>query len=72
MQAVKGPGADPDYYGVVNEPSARRLRVMFNGEVIADSTNAQLMFETRHQPVYYFPVSDVRMDLLEPTDHGST
>lgn len=72
MQAVKGPGADPGYYGVAIEPSARRLRVMFNGEVIADSTNTQLMFETRHRPVYYFPISDVRMDLLEPTDHGTT
>ena len=45
---------------------------MFNGEVIADSTDARLMFETGHRPVYYFPVSDVRMDLLTSTDHGST
>ncbi len=72
MQAVKGPGADPKYYGVAIEPSARRLRVMFNGEVVADSTNTQLMFETRHRPVYYFPTGDVRMDLLESTDHGTT
>lgn len=72
MPAVKGPGADPDYYGVVIEPTERRLRVVFNGEVIADSSDVQVMYETRHQPVYYFPVADVRMDLLEPTDHGST
>lgn len=72
MQAIKGPGTDPKYYGVVIEPSARRLRVMFNGQTIADSTNTQLMFETRHRPVYYFPTSDVRMDLLESTDHGTT
>jgi uncharacterized protein (DUF427 family) len=31
-----------------------------------------LMFETRHRPVYYFPTADVRMDLLESTDHGTT
>ncbi|HIF12580.1 MAG TPA: DUF427 domain-containing protein [Dehalococcoidia bacterium] len=72
MQAVKGPGADPKYYGVVTEPTERRLRVMYNGEVIADSTNAQLMFETRHRPIYYFPIVDVRMDLLESTDHATT
>jgi uncharacterized protein (DUF427 family) len=40
--------------------------------VIADSTNAQLMFETRHRPIYYFPIADVRMDLLESTDHATT
>jgi adenylate cyclase len=72
MQAVKGPGADPKYYGVVIEPTERRLRVMYNGEVIADSTNAQLMFETRHRPIYYFPIVDVRMNLLESTDHATT
>ncbi len=72
MPAVKGPGADPDYYGVAVEPSARRLRVMFNGEVVADSRSALLMYETRHQPVYYFPITDVRMDLLEPTDNSTT
>ena len=72
MQAVKGPGVDPKYYGVVIEPTERRLRVMYNGEVIADSTNAQLMFETRHRPIYYFPIVDVRMNLLESTDHATT
>ena len=71
MQAVKGPGIDTDSRVAV-EPTARRLRVMFNGEVIADTTNARLMFETGHRPVYYLPMSDVRMDLLKSTDHGST
>ena len=51
------------------EPSPRRVRVKFNGEIIADSTNAHLLFETRHLPVYYFPRSDVRMDRMTATDH---
>lgn len=71
MPAKKGPGIDTDNR-VAIEPTAKRLRVMFAGEVVADSTNAQLMFETSHRPVYYFPTSDVRMDLLEATGHGST
>lgn len=56
-------------YRITFEPSPRRVRVKFNGEWIADSTNAHLLFETRHLPVYYFPRRDVRMDLLRPTEH---
>jgi uncharacterized protein (DUF427 family) len=59
---------NPDYK-VTLEPWPRRVRVKFNGETIADSTNAHLLFETRHLPVYYFPRADVRMDLLTATDH---
>jgi uncharacterized protein (DUF427 family) len=58
---------NPDYK-ITFEPSPRRVRVKFNGETIADSTNAHLLFETRHLPVYYFPRSDVRLDLMTPTD----
>jgi uncharacterized protein (DUF427 family) len=59
---------NPDYK-VTLEQSPRRVRVRFNGDTIADSTNAHLLFETRHLPVYYFPRADVRTDLLIPTDH---
>src|SRR5579859_4128806 len=50
------------------EASPRRVRVRFNGEVIADSTRAVLLRETGHLPVYYFPPEDVRQDVLQPTD----
>jgi uncharacterized protein (DUF427 family) len=59
---------NPDYK-VFLERSPRRVRVKFNGEWIADSTAARLLYETRHLPVYYFPRADVRMDNLVPTDH---
>ena len=59
---------NPDYK-ILFEPSPRRVRVTFNGATIADSTNAHLLFETRHLPVYYFPRADVRMELLTPTAH---
>jgi uncharacterized protein (DUF427 family) len=50
------------------EVSPRRVRVKFNGEIIADSKRALLLRETGHSPVYYFPPEDVRQDVLEPTD----
>jgi uncharacterized protein (DUF427 family) len=56
-------------YKILFEPSPRRVRVAFNGATIADSTNAHLLFETRHLPVYYFPRQDVCMELLAPTAH---
>jgi uncharacterized protein (DUF427 family) len=59
---------NPDYK-VTLEASPRRVRIKFNGEWIADSSAAHLLFETRHLPVYYFPRADVRMDLMAPTDH---
>jgi uncharacterized protein (DUF427 family) len=60
----------PDYT-ITLERSPRRVRVKLNGETIADSTRAHLLFETRHLPVYYFPRGDVQMDLFAPTDHHS-
>ena len=53
------------------EPTPKRIRVTFGGETIVDSKHAVLMYETRHQPVYYFPMADVRMDLLEETDKST-
>lgn len=70
MTQAPAPGfaANPDYR-ITFEPSPRRVRVEFNGETIADSAAAHLLFETRHLPVYYFPRADVRLDLLRPSEH---
>jgi uncharacterized protein (DUF427 family) len=51
------------------EDSPRRVRVMLGGETVADSRRVKLLHETGHLPVYYFPMEDVRMDLLEESDH---
>lgn len=53
------------------EPSPKRIRVMFGGETVADSTRVLLLHELGLLPVYYFPPEDVRGDLLEPTEHRS-
>jgi len=56
-------------YRIEIEASPRRIRVSFHGVVIADSTSALIMRETRHAPVYYLPRKDVRMDFLHRTAH---
>jgi uncharacterized protein (DUF427 family) len=53
------------------EESPRRVRGVFAGETIVDSYGAKLMHETGLLPVYYFPRDDVRMELLEPTEHST-
>ncbi len=51
------------------EPSPRWVRVMFNGQVIADSKTMKLLHEPGELPVYYFPQVDVRMEYLVRTEH---
>lgn len=67
-----GPGyASHPGYRIDFEPCAKRLRIAFGGETVADSTAVRLLHETKHIPVYYVPRADVRMDLLERTDHST-
>ncbi|MCS7001377.1 MAG: DUF427 domain-containing protein [Dehalococcoidia bacterium] len=37
------------------EPTSKRVRVVFNGTVIADTTKALRVLETSHPPCYYLP-----------------
>ncbi|QDV32497.1 DUF427 domain-containing protein [Tautonia plasticadhaerens] len=46
------------------EPSTRRIRVVFNGEVIAETTRALRILETSHPPVFAVPPEDVRAEFL--------
>lgn len=48
--------------------SSRHVRVLLDGEEIADSIRPVLLFETGLPTRYYLPKTDVRMDLLVPTD----
>jgi uncharacterized protein (DUF427 family) len=52
-------------------PSAVHVKVEINGEVVADSTRTQRLDESNHGPVYYVPRADVKMALLEKTEHTS-
>jgi uncharacterized protein (DUF427 family) len=58
----------PDYrVDLVPEP--RRVTVAFGGVTIADTRAALRIEETGHEPVYYVPEKDLRLDLMHPTDH---
>jgi len=49
------------------EPTAKRIRVIFNGVVIADTTNAKRVLETSHPPSYYIPQADIHMEYVTQT-----
>jgi len=46
------------------EPLRRRMRVKFAGEWIADSEDVVLLHEPGRYPVAYFPVADIRPDVV--------
>lgn len=48
------------------EPSPRWVRAVLGGVAVADSKH--VLTVTLGLPVYYFPLRDVRADLLEPSD----
>jgi len=45
-------------------PSARHVRVVIDGQTVAETRRPHLVFETNHPVRYYIPQEDVRMDLL--------
>ena len=62
----------PRHKGLIYfEESPRRIRATLGGETIVDSRHPKLLHEHGHLPLFYFPEDEVRMDLLEPTDHST-
>ncbi|AXI80460.1 DUF427 domain-containing protein [Peterkaempfera bronchialis] len=49
-------------------PSSRRVRVEIEGTQVAESRSPRVLFETGLPPRFYLPKTDVRLDLLEPSD----
>ena len=58
---------DP-YHRVDILHSSRHVRVEVDGVTVADSVRPVILFETGLPPRYYLPLSDVRTELLTPTD----
>lgn len=47
--------------------SSRHVRIEVDGVTVAESRSPRILFETGLPPRFYLPMTDVRLDLLEPT-----
>ena len=52
-------------YGILVEPLSGPVRVFRNGVLLAESSAAKVMYETRLPPTVYFPRDDVLVPLSE-------
>ncbi|WP_294228473.1 DUF427 domain-containing protein [uncultured Shimia sp.] len=55
-------------YGIEIKPIASTVRVLRDGQVLAQSNNAKVMYETRLTPQIYIPKDDITAPLSEQTD----
>ncbi|MYV38745.1 DUF427 domain-containing protein [Streptomyces sp. SID1328] len=50
------------------EEGEQRVRVVHDGQVLAETDRPLVLRETGCPPRYYLPAEDVRLDLLTPSD----
>ena len=58
-------------HAIVIEKNPNRVKVTFNGKLIADTQKALVLREGKLPPVLYFPREDVDTSLLQRTDHST-
>jgi uncharacterized protein (DUF427 family) len=63
---VPGPG-----HPIAIEPNPKRVRVTFNGRVVADTMRALTLREASLPPVFYIPRADADMTLFARTPHAT-
>ncbi|MBL7497848.1 DUF427 domain-containing protein [Frankia sp. CNm7] len=66
-EIVYGHARNP-YHRVDVLSSSRHVRVEIDGVTVAESTRPTVLFETGIRPRFYLPLSDVRTELLRPSD----
>jgi uncharacterized protein (DUF427 family) len=49
-------------------PSSRHVQVVIGGQIVAESRNSVVLFETGLTPRYYLPKEDINFDYLIPSD----
>jgi uncharacterized protein (DUF427 family) len=52
------------------EKTSRHLQIKWNGQVIAETSDAYWVLETHHPPTYYLPPSSLKVP-LSPSSHSS-
>ncbi len=65
---MKIPGPD---HPITIEPNPKRVRVTFNGRVVADTTRALTLREASLRPVFYIPRADADMAAFVRTTHAT-
>ncbi|MBK1658506.1 DUF427 domain-containing protein [Paracraurococcus ruber] len=65
---MKLPGPD---HPIAIAPHAGRVRVTFNGAVVAETDRALQLQEASYPPVLYIPREDADMALLQRTAHAT-
>jgi uncharacterized protein (DUF427 family) len=60
----------PDH-PITIKPANERVRVIFNGQVVADTRRALLLQEASYKPVFYIPQDDAQMALFTRTTHST-
>ncbi|NOG69517.1 DUF427 domain-containing protein [Roseicella sp. DB1501] len=65
---MKQPGPD---HPITIEPNPKRVRVTFNGQVVAESRRALTLREASYPPVLYIPREDAAMALLRRTERST-
>ena len=65
---MKLPGPD---HPITIAANPKRVRVLYEGHLIADSPRALVLREASYRPAYYIPREDVAMEFLNRTTHST-
>ena len=65
---MKLPGPD---HPITITPSKERVRVTFNGKVVADTKRALVLQEASYKPVFYIPREDAQMAMFAKTTNST-
>ena len=66
-----GPRLNTNSHTIVLEKTKKWIRAKFENHIVINSKNASILFEDGHLPTYYFPKTDINMNLLNKSNKTS-